>query len=156
MNTNWHELKEHIYFEDGSLRDIYAFDINLEDWKKWVDFVNQHYEVKFVFGGRKSKTSLIEFSKVKAVWSDTEKFVNRSTVKIGELNINCHFFQIDEFENDISPKEFKTLSDHKLLIEYMKKLSQVFNRKIFLTLEGAPQFVLIEVSESEILLKYEK
>lgn len=66
------------------------------------------------------------------------------------------FFQIDEFENDISPKEFKNLNDHNRLIEYMKKLAKVFNKKSFLTLEGAPEFVLMEVSESEILLKYEK
>ena len=156
MSTNWHELKENIYFDDGSFLDIYAFDITLEDWKKWVDFVNQTYEVEFVYGETEQKLSSIEFSRVKEVWFDNDKFVNLSTVKIGGLNINCHFFQIDEFENDISPKEFKNLNDHNLLIDYMKKLAKVFNKKIFLTLEGAPHFVLIEVSESEILLKYEK
>ena len=48
MNTVWHELKEKIYFEDGSLRDIYAFDINLRDWEKWVAFVNQNFQVEFL------------------------------------------------------------------------------------------------------------
>lgn len=93
MNTDWHELKENIYFEDGSFRDIYAFDINIEDWKNWVVFVNQTYEVEFVYGEASQTVSSIEFSTVKDFWFDKDKFVNLSIIKVGGLNINCHFFK---------------------------------------------------------------
>lgn len=69
MNTNWHELKENIYFEDGSFRDIYVFDINLEEWKKWVNFVNQNYEIEFAYGETEQRTSSIDFSAVKKFWN---------------------------------------------------------------------------------------
>jgi hypothetical protein len=47
---NWKRLKEEVYFEDGSLRDIYIFDTSIEDWKKWVDLVNREYRVSFYNG----------------------------------------------------------------------------------------------------------
>lgn len=156
MNTNWHELKENIYFEDGSLRDIYVFDTNLENWKKWVDFVNKNYEVEFFNGETEQKSSAIDFSVIERFWFEKDKCVNRSTIKIGEININCHFFKIDEFENDISAKEFNSIKDHELLIDYMRNISRIFDKKVFLTWEGAPEFILVEVSKSEILMKYEK
>ena len=150
MKTNWHELKEQIYFEDGSFRDIYVFDINLEEWENWVNFVNQNYEVEFVYGETEQRTFSIDFSAVKKYWSTKDAFGNFATVKIGEININCHFFMPSEFENDISPKEFKSLDDHKLLTDYLKELSTIFNKKVLLTWENSPEFVLLEVLNSEI------
>ena len=150
MNTNWHELKENIYFEDGSFRDIYIFDINLEEWEKWVNFVNQNYEVEFIYGETEQRTSSINFSAVKKFWVGKSEFGNRATVKIGKININCHFFASDEFENDVLPKEFKSLDDHKLLTDYLKELSGIFNKKVFLTWENSPEFVLLEVLNSEM------
>ncbi len=153
MNTNWHELKEKIYFEDGSLRDIYVFDINIDDWENWADFVNQNYEVEFECGETQVKTSSINFSIVKNAWFDQTQSRSGLTIKIGRLNINCHFFSSEEFENDILPKEFKSLEDHELLMDYLKELSRIFNKKVFLTLESSPEFVLLEVFNSEMSVK---
>lgn len=150
MNTNWHEIKEQIYFEDGSFRDIYAFDISLEEWERWVDFVNQNYEVEFVYRETEQRTSSIDFSAVKKFWAGKDEFGNSATVKIGELNINCHFFSSDEFENDVLPEEFKSLDDHTILTDYLQELSTIFKKKVFLTLENSPEFVLLEVLNSEI------
>lgn len=150
MNTVWHELKEKIYFEDGSLRDIYAFDINLRDWEKWVAFVNQNYQVEFLDKETEQTKSAIDFSAVKRFWSGESEFVKRATIKIDEININCHFFVQDEFENDIFPKEINSLDSHKKLVDYLSKVSRIFNRKILLTEENSPQFALLEILDTKI------
>lgn len=153
MNTNWHELKEKIYFEDGSFRDIYVFDINLKYWENWVDFVNQHYEVEFVNGETEQKTPSIDFSAVKKYWSTKDASGNFATVKISGININCHFFASDEFENDILPEEIKSFKEHEHLAKYLISISRIFNKKVFLTDESAPHFVLLEVFDSQISVK---
>ena len=43
----WQYLKNKLYFVDGSLRDIYVKDVSREDWEKWINFVNENYEVEF-------------------------------------------------------------------------------------------------------------
>lgn len=152
MNTSWHELKEKIYFEDGSWRDIYAFDINSEDWKKWCDFVNENYDVEFFSAETNQKSDSIDFSIVEKFWSRESKFLNSATVKIGEINIKCHFFGQDEFENDISPKEINSLENHLKLVKYLKEVSRIFNKRVFLTEENVSRIVLLEIFGSEVLI----
>jgi hypothetical protein len=45
----WKELKEKVYYLDGSLRDIYIHNTTKEDWKIWADFVNEHYRISHHF-----------------------------------------------------------------------------------------------------------
>ena len=42
MTIDWRELKNKIYYLDGSLRDIYIHGTTRDDWQKWVDFVNEN------------------------------------------------------------------------------------------------------------------
>jgi len=32
----WENIKQNIYYSDGSLRDIYILNSTRADWKKWV------------------------------------------------------------------------------------------------------------------------
>lgn len=153
---NWQELKEQIYFEDGSFRDICAFNLTLDDWKKWCEFVNYNYEIEFIDKETDRKQSSIIFSEVEDFWQGKTETVKLATIKLGEINVNCHFFAVDEFENDITPSEIKSLEEHKILVDYLKNLSKLFSRQIFLTCENAPDLVLVEVSNSEIQINYEK
>lgn len=153
MNLNWDELKEKVYFEDGSFRDIYVFEINVESWKKWAEFVNQNYEVEFLDRATDRKTSLINFSEVEEFWNGTKESGKLATVKIDGININCHFFSPGEFENDILPKEINSLQAHERLTSYLKDVSRIFNKKVLLTDENAPEFVLLEIDSSEVSIK---
>jgi len=37
---NWKELQQEIYFKDGSLRDIYIYEIAFDDWVIWSNMVH--------------------------------------------------------------------------------------------------------------------
>lgn len=145
MNTNWHELKKQVYFEDRSFRDIYVFNINLDDWKKWCDFVNQKYEIEFIDKENDKKENSIDFAEIEKNWTEENQFAKLATIKVGKININCHFFVAEEFENDILPKEFESIEDHKIFTEYLMSISEIFDRRVYVTCENSPDLVLLEV-----------
>ncbi len=153
MNVDWRELKEKIYFEDGSYRDIYVLDVTLQQWGRWADFVNQNYEIEFVYRETEQKTSSINFAAVQKLWNGDDEFRILATVKINGININCHFFSPDEFENDILPKEIDSFEAHELLMKYLKDVSRIFDKNVLLTDENAPEFVLLEISDSKVSIK---
>jgi hypothetical protein len=47
ITLSWENLKNKVYFLNGSLRDIYVRDTTKEDWQKWSDFVNANYKTSF-------------------------------------------------------------------------------------------------------------
>ena len=128
---DFQELKDKIYYSDGSLRDIYVLQTNMEDNKKWVDFVNEHYIVKWFNGLTQTDETKIDF----------------------KIQINNHFFIDTEIENDISPKEINSLQDHERVIGYMISLSKALDKQIILTPENEQGTILIKVTNDNVELK---
>ena len=141
---NWKSLKENIYFEDGSLRDIYVLETTYKDWQKWADFVNEKYEVVFTDTETGLISDFIDMSTVKQFW-DKDESIKRAKIKVDDFQINCHFFTEFEIENDISPNEIKSLANHKALTEYLTEISKLLNKKVKLTLENHENHILLEV-----------
>ena len=152
METSWEELKERVYFEDGTLRDVYVFDVTRGDWADWAEFVNASYEVEFIDRESETTEPRIDFEAVKDYWTGRSALVKMASVKLGKVKVNCHFFTPDEFECDIAPEEFTALEDHERFIEYLKKLSELFDKKVLLSEEGAPEFGLLEATASSVEL----
>jgi len=55
-----------------------------------------------------------------------------STAKVhaDDIRINAHFFDQQEIENDIDPREFKSIKDHEKLMEYLTGSSTLLNRQV--------------------------
>lgn len=117
---NWTELKDKIYNWDGSWRDIYILNATKEDWRKWVDYVNKSHKVDWFNGKVNGDENKIDFAVVVEYWNGN--FDLRSTAKlfIDKIQINAHFFDENEFENDIDPREFNSIEDHYKLIKYIR------------------------------------
>jgi hypothetical protein len=147
---NWHLLKEEIYYEDGSLRDIYIFDTSPNDWKKWVELVNKQYKVDFYNGQNQQTTERIEFEAIETLWSGKTDLLSGATVFINNFQIKCYFFGWEEFENDICPKEIKSEDDHIQLLNYLKAISTHLDKKVILTAENMREVVLIEVVKDKV------
>ena len=98
----WEKIKTDIYYSDGSLRDIYVLDSTIEDWKKWIDFINENYQVKFEYfdnQGNKKIESKINFYEVSKYWNNYENSISAEFL-VGEVLLKCYFFSIDEIENN--------------------------------------------------------
>jgi hypothetical protein len=128
MGYSWEQIKEEIYFVDGSLIDIYINNISEEQWEKWIDYVNDNYKVEW------NDRDRIDFETIKNSW---ERNVHPALAKIfiGHIQINCHFF--GDFENDIDPSEIKSMSDHERIIDYMKNVSEILDANVYLSSEGS-------------------
>jgi len=150
---DWTSLKRQIYFEDGSLRDIYVLDATIGGWKKWVDLVNKKYHVEFWDAKKDLKTDKIDFTIVKEYWdSNGKREVISATIRLGIINVKCHFFDDSKIENDIDPSEIKSQEDHDKLIDYLNDISVSLDKEVIVTEENTERLVLLRVKDGVCIL----
>jgi len=149
---NWTELKDKIYFLDGSWLDIYVLNANKSDWKKWVNYVNQNYLVDWFNPITSRNENKIEFNVIEEYWDSNNGLGSTATVLVNKIQINAHFFVDSEIENDIDPREFNSIDDHNTLIKYMTDLSMLLDKEVILTPENCHEITLIKVFKSNIEL----
>jgi hypothetical protein len=148
---NWQEIKQNVYHEDGSLRDIYVNDTTLEDWRKWIDFVNQNYLVK-VYSAT-AELNFIDFQHVKNYFKSDSDDTSGLTAVIflkTDIEINCHFFWEGEIENDFQPGEIQTYEQHLAILKYLKDISRRLEKKVILTAESMKDIILIEIEGDNV------
>lgn len=149
---NWKELRDKIYYQDGSLRDIYIKKTTQEDWRKWVNYVTANYTVAFTIHEADVTRDKIDFSKVVDFWNGSLNSSISATIHVGGIVVKAYFFSNEEIENDITPKEVNTLNDHKCLVEYLVGLSKALKKNVVLTPENEPETTLISVYEDNVVL----
>ena len=142
---NWQQLKEHIYYEDGSLRDIYIRNASPAAWKRWIYFINKNYDVRFMIGEALSGPQ-IDPDVVTAHWKDPGQDHPSASILISGITMMTYFFSPDQIENDITPKEITCMEDHDQLLQYLKSVSNLLGRPVELTEESygdSPKALLI-------------
>jgi|688.fasta_scaffold483029_1 hypothetical protein len=149
---DWRTLKNKIYFEDGSLRDIYVFGTDIHDWRKWADLMNEKYKVEFYDAKTELTKDKIDFGTVEECWTQKDREWITATIKLGAVNIRCHFFIDSEIENDIDPRELKSLDDHSNVLKYLRDISVTLDKDVFVTTENTEDDKLISVRKNEVIL----
>lgn len=133
-SVSWEDLKQHVYYEDGSWRDIYVEKATREDWQNWADFVNANYPV--VFANANGQYDKIDMAEVRQFWdSNGETTMSMAIFQVGGIGVKCHFFGEIEIENDIDPSEIMSLATHLQLMEYLKGVSKLLGKEVVLTEE---------------------
>jgi len=149
---DWEEIKEKIYYWDGSWRDIYIQNTTQGDWKKWIDFVNNNYEVEFYSGQTQRQETFIDGFTIIKYWESKESLINSATIKLNTIIIKCYFFSVEEIENDIDPREITTIDDHNKLLSYMINISKLLDKTVIMTAENMREGVYIAVYHDDIKL----
>lgn len=147
---NWSDFKNKICYWDGSWRDIYVLHTNHTDWGKWVDYVNKNYHIDWYNGKADRDENQIDIDVIKEFWSGNHDFCSTAKVFIDKIQINAHFFDDTEIENDIDPREFNSIEDHNKLIQYMSDISNLLDKEIILTPENEHETILFKVNKEEI------
>jgi len=143
---NWKQLKNKIYNWDGGWLDIYVHDISIEDWNKWTQYVNQNFKIDWFNGKTEENESKIDFSVIQEHWAGNHDLCSTAKVYIeNNIQVNAHFFDDTEIENDIDPREFKSINDHNKLIEYLKGISKSIEREVNVTPENCPEIILMKI-----------
>lgn len=147
LDKKWDELKDQIYYWDGSWRDLYILNTNKEDWIKWVKYVNQHYIVNWYNGKTGIEENQINYDVIKGYLEREHDLCSSVKIFIDKIQINCHFFSESEIENDIDPREINSIEDHKKVLKYMTDLSIILNKEVILTPESEPEVILMNVNK---------
>lgn len=147
---NWTQLKKEIYYCDGSLRDIYVFQTNLEDNEKWTNLVNQLYSVKWFNGLTQTEEQKIDIQVIRGYLKGEHSLCSSANVYIDKIQINNHFFIDNQIENDISPTEINNIDDHEKIINYMSVISVLLDKPVILTPENEQETILIRVTKDKI------
>lgn len=95
---DWRTLKNKIYFEDGSLRDIYVFGTDIHDWRKWADLVNEKYKVEFYDAKTELTKDKIDFGTIEECWTQKDReWINGPTgynTAYASLPMTCSFLNL--------------------------------------------------------------
>jgi hypothetical protein len=154
MTNNWEEIKW-IFEPDGTLRDIYVENVNIEDWKILIDYLNASHILKY---GLSNDNKIVNKADkdylIKLLTDETgEMELKTVSVIIENIIINTHFFTIDEIEFDIEPREINSETDYEKLLSFMNEISKLLNKPLILTGENQIDFPLIKMDFSKGLIK---
>jgi len=136
-----------IFFIDGSLRDIYVFNVSLNDWQSFLE--SSHWNITLYKDGDKAELrqlGIVELFKVKKYHQILLQ------IEFKGVQINCFLPSEDEMEFDIKPGEIKTPLKANLVIEFMMLLSKTIGKEIILTEENTPESALIIVNNDKTLI----
>lgn len=150
----WTKIKDKIYYTDnGRFRNIICYNLTLEDWGKWVDFVNTNYNVNFKSYKTQNIKNKISLDDLQNFWNGDDVDGFMATIFIENVQINCFFNVSDHLDNDIDVFEISEIRQHEIIIEYIKNVSGCIDRNVYLTkddYEDEPR-KLIEVYKKNIV-----
>jgi len=133
-----------------SWRDIYVKESSVDDWEKWIDWVNKNYRIDWHNGKTEKDEPQIDFNVIKECWNGNQDLISTAKVFIDNIQVNAHFFDDSEIENDIDPREFTSIQDHNKLLEYLKKVSAICAKPVFVTPENCPEIILMRIENDEV------
>lgn len=138
----WNEIKSE-FETDGSLRDIYVENVQVELWNLFIEEVkNYKYRIEFSHGDNELALPN-NFNAIKKL-QETDPTTLRIWLP-GDIQLNCHFFTEDEIELDVSPCDVQSEASYLQLLEFLKWLSSSTKKEVKLTHEGSKELIILGV-----------
>ncbi len=111
---------------DGTLRDIYVLDVQLDHWEKAARFIiRQGYRIKF--SGTWTQTAFpADLARLFPTGPESE--CTTLSIDVSEVLINCHFFTPDEIEFDLDPREIVDPSKLEAVFAFMSGLANAVGK----------------------------
>jgi hypothetical protein len=126
--------------EDDWLPDLFVESwTSPEDWERFLQFVaTGPWRFDFTING--------ETAKLPNTFRWTDEVKPMLHLRVGRLQINCHFFGNDDFELTLNPVGVKSEVDHNGLLEFMARLADSLHRPVYLCAENNRKFPLFVVN----------
>lgn len=133
-----------VAYVDGSLRDIYIFDVVLEDWNRLLKLLKKSYPLEC--------DEMIPETIQEIIPIREERGLCLSVMLGHNISANCHFYvslnESSPIEFDLDPRELQSPYAMNKVFEFMQLLGNEFNREVFLTAENCEDIVLLTYSPS--------
>lgn len=120
---------------DGALRDVCVLGADLPMWERLLEAVAESpWEHRFAVDG--NPCAIGDFSVREFFAAREEVDVSaRLSVRIGELELACFFFEVEEIEFSFDPAEIESGARFDALARFMIWLAEACGRKAVLTME---------------------
>lgn len=121
---------EQAWFEwDGSLMDLWIAPTSLADWQTAYEWLFLNFDTAYESGGCLS----LPPADVEHCFSDPSSILR---VNVGKVRANVHFFNEEEIELDLDPRELDE-SARDSLEEFMAGLARALGKPANLSHEGS-------------------
>lgn len=128
---------------DGSWRDVYVLDTTIDDWQRVLDALMEVNPTPVMnIDGEAVSFPLT----AAAIFQHRENFSPLLYLTVGNVRLNCNFFQGDEIEFDLDPREVKGADDLKSIKAFMGILANRTGKAAILTHENTKSAVILAVS----------
>jgi len=114
---------------DGSLRDIYILQTNVEDWRAFLAFA-ANYSCTYSRDGVVGPMPTPE-----TIFSERQN-VQLLSIALGACTANSHFFVESEIELDLDPREIKGSDAHDEALSFIEGLARALGKPALLTPEN--------------------
>jgi hypothetical protein len=151
MNLSWQQVQQEFEF-DGSWRDLYAFHTTLDDWQKLLDFLHgSRLNIEFSSDG---ETRVLSNDAAECFQLARESSC-LCTIRFSGVAVKCHFFQVEEIEFDLDPREIVGQDELDNLFAFMRAIANVLEKDIVLTPENAPSYVIFRAVPRQLAITYD-
>jgi hypothetical protein len=129
---NWSKVSAELD-HDGSLRDLYVFDISESDGDALLSALSAwSYEVCFLVDGEPAELP----DSAGAVFELRKRASPILRVDVFGITVCAHFFGSHELELDLDPREVADRDRLASLSEFIRRLGDLLNRPVVLTHEN--------------------
>ncbi len=148
----WPEFKEAAFYEDGSLRDIYVHQTQLEDWNRAAQFIaGRRYQLKLL-----GEWHQLTFPDDLGRLFPTDDLIDRPVLGI---NVNgailmCHFFDPERIELDLMPNEVNSPETLDAIFDFLLGLASAVGKRVDLTEENVPDAVIFRALPGSATIQY--
>ena len=140
----WNNLKSH-FTQDGSLRDIIVAANDHSAWQLLiVGLKSAEFTYVFTHGGAARALP----DSIEEIWHLKQSEPTLLALKVGNILIHCHFFNSEEIEFDIDPKDITSKSDFDTLLRFLSWLNRTTRSDVLITHENAIDEVIFKLSEA--------
>jgi hypothetical protein len=134
----WEDFEAEFY-RDGSLRDIYVLDTQLQDWCAAANFIARRYRFEFTGGWQEA---IFPRDIGQLFPTGPERQLTALSLDVSGVRVNCHFFTADEIEFDLDPAEVSDPSRLDGLFAFMKGLASAVGKDVLLTPENMREIAI--------------
>ncbi|SEP14763.1 hypothetical protein [Paenibacillus sp. OV219] len=113
------EILKNYFYKDGSLRDIYILQTHYFDWHLLLDYFKSHpyFEIFILRDGEE----VLERLSIKEILNLKNDFSMSINIVYKGISIFGYFYESDNIEFDITPKEIISLEEVNTVIQFMKE-----------------------------------
>jgi len=119
-----------LWERDGSLRDVYFIDIDSDGWDRFIRYASAHRLTYKADGQDKN------FPGVDEAFRQTD-VSHCLSIWVGGASVNFHFFQANEIELDVDPREIQGENEHSAMLEFVEGASNAVGANAVITPEGS-------------------